>query len=75
MLEIHKDIPLHRWKVITLRDGAKTICFNHGGDIYDVPIWELKTPDGLAHWLKHLRRKIWFPETEAQFWDAMREAK
>ena len=76
MLEIYKDIPLHRWKVVTLRDGSQTICFNHGGGcIYDVPVWELTTSEGRAFWLRHLRHKIWFPETEEQFWHALQEAK
>ena len=76
MLEIHKDVPLHCWKVVTLRDGYQTICYNHGGsDIYDVPIWELANPQGLARWMNHLRCKNWFQQTESQFWHAMREAK
>jgi len=74
MLEIHKNVPLHCWKIVTLHDGEQTICYNHDGyNIYDVPVWELKTPEGLAWWLKHLRRKIWFADTEAQFWEALRE--
>jgi hypothetical protein len=74
MLEIHKNVPLHCWKIVTHRGGEQTICYNHDGyNIYDVPVWELKTPGGLDWWLKHLRRKIWFADTEAQFWEALRE--
>jgi hypothetical protein len=77
MLGIHKDVPLHCWKIVTLCDGYQTICHNHGGgdDIYDVPIWELADPQGLARWMSHLRRKNWFQQTENQFWHAMREAE
>lgn len=76
MLAIHKDIPLHCWKVITLPGGSsQTICYNNNGLIYDVPIWKLTNPQSLAQWLTHLRTKDWFRQTEDQFWYAMREAK
>jgi hypothetical protein len=75
MLKIHKNVPLQRWKVITLPDGYQTICYNlDGSNIYDVPIWELANPQGLARWMTNLRRKNWFQQTEKQFWHAMREA-
>ena len=72
------DGSVRRWsafKLVTLRDGSQTICYNHGGSIYDVPIWELTNPQSLAQWLTHLRDKDWFQQTENQFWHAMREAK
>ncbi len=76
MLKIHKGVPPHRWKVVDLRDGYQTICYNHdGSNIYDVPLWELENSQGLTRWLRNLRRKVWFKQTEKQFWHAMRAAK
>lgn len=76
MLAIHKDIPLHCWRVITLPGGSsQTICYNNNGVIYDVPIWELTDiPHSLAQFLSHLRTKEWFKDTEDQFWFALKEA-
>jgi len=77
MLDIHKEVPLRRWKVITLPGGSsQTICYNRdGSNIYDVPIWELTDiPHSLAQSLSHLRTKEWFKKTEDQFWLAMEEA-